>query len=90
MGACKAHVTPTEAALIALAIWAAFGMAWQLFITVLNVINRIQEAKFASELRKGQVALAAFTRARRLAEEQDLELAEVDAARGAADGETTA
>jgi hypothetical protein len=32
------------------------------------------------------VALAAFTRARRLAEEQDLELAEANAARGAADG----
>ena len=86
MGACKAYATPTEAALIVLAAWAAFGMAWQLVLGVLNAVNRVQEARFASELRKGQVALAAFTRARRLAEEQDLELAEANAARGAADG----
>jgi hypothetical protein len=86
VGACKAYATPTEAALIALAAWAAFGMAWQLVLGVLNAVNRVQEARFASELRKGQVALAAFTRVRRLAEEQDLELAEANAARGAADG----
>jgi hypothetical protein len=89
MGACKVYATPTEAALIALTGWAAVGLAWQLAMAVLNAVSRIQEARFASELRKGQAALAAFTRARRLAEEQDLELAELaegGAARGAADG----
>jgi hypothetical protein len=86
VGACKAYATPTEAALVALTIWTAVGMVWQLFSAVLNAKNRIQEDKFASELRKGQASLAAFTRARRLAEEQDLEMVEVDAARGAADG----
>jgi hypothetical protein len=86
VGACKAYATPTEAALIALTGWAAVGLAWQLVMAVLNAVNRVQEARFASELRKGQVALAAFTRARRLAEEQDLELAVINAARGAADG----
>ncbi len=89
MGACRAYATPTEATLIVLAVWAAVGLTWQLLMAVLNAVNRVQEARFASELRKGQAALAAFTRARRLAEEQDLELAglaEGGAARGAADG----
>ena len=90
VGACKAHATPMEAALVALPIWTACSMAWQLFLAVLNARNRIQEARFASELRKGQVALAAFTRARRLADEQNLELAVVNAARGEADGEAVA
>ena len=86
MGACRVYATPTEVTLIVLAVWAAVGLAWQLLMAVLNAVNRVQEARFASELRKGQVALAAFTRARRLAEEQDLELAEANVARGAADG----